>query len=135
MDAGVSVTIRIKRQAPGREQHPQHADQHERGAHTCGNLGIRIASSADEVEAAQALRYRVFYEEMGAAPRPEVKASRRDFDEFDGAVMPNLEALVEKVVAACLEICPLPAGPPTETLMPAPGAAATFAPTRRAARC
>ena len=31
-----------------------------------GNLGVRIASDPDEVDAVQALRYRVFYTEMGA---------------------------------------------------------------------
>ena len=48
-----------------------------------GKLGVRIASSAEEVDAAQALRYRVFYEEMGAAPSPEAAALHRDRDEFD----------------------------------------------------
>ncbi len=49
-----------------------------------GNLGVRIAQSMAEVEAAQALRYRVFYEEMGAIPSPEALATRRDADRFDG---------------------------------------------------
>ena len=31
-----------------------------------GNLGVRIAVTAAEIDAVQALRYRVFYEEMGA---------------------------------------------------------------------
>ena len=31
-----------------------------------GNLGVRLAVTADELDAAQALRYRVFYQEMGA---------------------------------------------------------------------
>ena len=35
-----------------------------------GNLGVRIACSAAEVDAVQALRYRVFYQEMGAVPDP-----------------------------------------------------------------
>ena len=48
-----------------------------------GRLGVRIAETAAEVDAAQALRYRVFYEEMGAKPGPEVLASRRDRDAFD----------------------------------------------------
>ena len=32
-----------------------------------GNLGVRIAATADEIDAVQALRFRVFYGEMGAA--------------------------------------------------------------------
>ncbi len=48
-----------------------------------GNLGLRIAESAAEIDAAQALRYRVFYDEMGARPDPRTKAARRDADEFD----------------------------------------------------
>ena len=31
-----------------------------------GNLGVRLAVSAEELDAVQALRYRVFYQEMGA---------------------------------------------------------------------
>ncbi len=48
-----------------------------------GNLHARLAASADEVVAAQRLRYRVFYEEMGAQPTPQMAAVGRDFDEFD----------------------------------------------------
>jgi putative hemolysin len=48
-----------------------------------GNLGVRIAVSAAEVEAVQALRYRVFYDEMGATPDPASATIRRDRDEFD----------------------------------------------------
>jgi putative hemolysin len=46
-------------------------------------LEVRLATSSAEVEAAQRLRYRVFYDEMGAKPTPDMAASRRDFDEFD----------------------------------------------------
>jgi L-ornithine Nalpha-acyltransferase len=50
-----------------------------------GNLGVRIAETAAEVDAAQALRFRIFYEEMGAHPDAETRASARDRDEFDAA--------------------------------------------------
>ena len=49
-----------------------------------GNLGVRMAETAAEIDAAQALRYRVFYEEMGAKPDAVAMAARRDRDEFDG---------------------------------------------------
>ena len=48
-----------------------------------GNLGVRIACSAAEVDAVQALRYRVFYQEMGANPDQAATASHRDRDAFD----------------------------------------------------
>ena len=48
-----------------------------------GNLRIRLAEAPSEVRAAQALRYRIFYEQMAASPTPEVRAARRDFDSFD----------------------------------------------------
>ncbi len=48
-----------------------------------GNLGLRIATTPDEVDALQALRYRVFYDEMGAEPDAAAKLSRRDSDAYD----------------------------------------------------
>jgi putative hemolysin len=50
---------------------------------TAASLELRVAESAAEIEAAQALRYRVFYEELNAKPTPEMSALRRDFDSFD----------------------------------------------------
>ena len=49
-----------------------------------GNLELRLAKNSYDIEAAQKLRYRVFYEEMGANPSPQVKRLRLDYDEFDG---------------------------------------------------
>jgi L-ornithine Nalpha-acyltransferase len=48
-----------------------------------GSQQVRLALTAADIGAAQALRYRVFYEEMGAVPTPEMAAVRRDFDRFD----------------------------------------------------
>ncbi len=48
-----------------------------------GNLEVRLAENHDEIDAAQALRYRVFYQEMAARPSPETAKSRRDVDDFD----------------------------------------------------
>ena len=48
-----------------------------------GDLQVCIASSERDVEEAQALRYRVFVEEMGAHPTAEIKRLKRDFDDFD----------------------------------------------------
>jgi L-ornithine Nalpha-acyltransferase len=48
-----------------------------------GNLGVRVAATPGEIDAAQALRYRVFYEEMGAHPDAVMAATGRDCDAFD----------------------------------------------------
>ena len=48
-----------------------------------GSMEVRLAHSAAEIDAAQALRYRVFYDEMGATPSPEMAAIQRDFDCYD----------------------------------------------------
>ncbi len=48
-----------------------------------GSLEVRLAETDAEVEAAQRLRYRVFYEEMSAVPSPAMKEACRDFDRFD----------------------------------------------------
>jgi putative hemolysin len=48
-----------------------------------GNLGVRLATGAAELDAVQALRYRVFYQEMGAQADAAMVAAERDADEFD----------------------------------------------------
>lgn len=48
-----------------------------------GDLEVRLAKSADEVDWSQSLRYRVFYGEMAARPTPEMEKLARDFDDFD----------------------------------------------------
>ena len=48
-----------------------------------GRLGVRLATTPDEVDAVQALRYRIFYDEMGARPDPETARTGRDADRFD----------------------------------------------------
>ena len=48
-----------------------------------GSLEVRLATKAHEVDEAQALRYRIFYEEMSATPSPEMRERQRDFDHYD----------------------------------------------------
>lgn len=48
-----------------------------------GSLEVRLARSAAEVRAAQALRYRIFYGEMQATADPRTFLRRRDADAFD----------------------------------------------------
>lgn len=55
----------------------------ESGTLRSGDLEVRLANCAADIEAAQGLRYRVFYEEMSARATPAVAAQRRDFDRFD----------------------------------------------------
>ena len=48
-----------------------------------GPLQVRLAENAADIDAAQALRYRVFYETMGAHPLADMSRLRRDRDPFD----------------------------------------------------
>jgi len=48
-----------------------------------GHLGVRIAETEAEIDAVQALRWRVFYEEMRAEPSAAARALARDVDAFD----------------------------------------------------
>src|SRR4029079_4322269 len=50
---------------------------------TKANLTVRLADGAADVDAAQHLRYRVFYEELEARPDAEALAPRRDADRYD----------------------------------------------------
>jgi len=68
-----------------------------------GTLQVRLAESPEEVDAAQALRYQVFYEEMGAIASPETTASKRDADGMDACcqhllVLDHAREGTEKVV-------------------------------------
>jgi len=47
-------------------------------------LQVRLAETVADIDAAQALRYRVFYDEMGAQPTAEMARAKRDSDDFDG---------------------------------------------------
>ncbi len=47
------------------------------------SLHLRLAETLEEVEAAQSLRYRIFYEGTAAKATEEVAALERDFDAFD----------------------------------------------------
>jgi len=48
-----------------------------------GSLEVRLALTPKDIDALQALRFRVFYEECGATPSIEMKQRQRDFDNFD----------------------------------------------------
>jgi putative hemolysin len=48
-----------------------------------GNLGVRLAVDKAEVDAVQALRYRVFYQELGAKADADTARSLRDRDIYD----------------------------------------------------
>jgi L-ornithine Nalpha-acyltransferase len=48
-----------------------------------GRLRVRLATSSADIDAAQALRYRVFYEALGARPANGFAVGRRDVDRFD----------------------------------------------------
>lgn len=48
-----------------------------------GELEVRLATTMEEIEAAQELRYRIFYEEMAAKPSDETLRTGRDVDIYD----------------------------------------------------
>ncbi len=50
---------------------------------SAGGLEVRLAHGHAEVEAAQALRYMIFYGEMAAVPTPAMAEAGRDIDRFD----------------------------------------------------
>lgn len=52
-------------------------------AHRSGSLEVRLAHSDAEVAAAQALRYSIFFDEMGARPTDDARDARRDIDRYD----------------------------------------------------
>ncbi len=47
------------------------------------NLEVRLARDEADMDAAQSLRYRVFYEEMGAKPSLRCRNLARDINPFD----------------------------------------------------
>lgn len=47
------------------------------------NLQVRLAANAADIDAAQALRYRIFHEELGASQAPHDTSHQRDVDAFD----------------------------------------------------
>ncbi|MEI6417973.1 MAG: GNAT family N-acyltransferase [Sphingomonadales bacterium] len=51
--------------------------------HSAGPLTVRLAAGPAEIAAAQALRYQIFYDEMGARPSAAMAAERRDIDDYD----------------------------------------------------
>jgi L-ornithine Nalpha-acyltransferase len=48
-----------------------------------GTLEVRLAKSQEEIGAAQEIRYRVFFEELGARSSTASETDRRDSDRFD----------------------------------------------------
>ena len=48
-----------------------------------GGLSVRLAQTELEIEAAQSLRYRIFYKELGASESLLHAVTQRDADEFD----------------------------------------------------
>jgi L-ornithine Nalpha-acyltransferase len=67
---------------PGRAAGSDQSDEPDQDLRA-GNLGARIARSAAEIDAVQALRFRVFYQEMGATPDAASAGAGRDRDSFD----------------------------------------------------
>lgn len=47
------------------------------------NISVKVTRDPQEIEAAQRLRYQVFYEEFAAKPNSQMALARLDFDDFD----------------------------------------------------
>jgi len=64
---------------------PQHLNQPhiEKVSFQAGPYEVRLAETADDIKAAQALRYRVFYQENQGTPTPEMIDAGREIDEWD----------------------------------------------------
>ena len=65
-----------------------------------GNLQVRLAKTAEEVETSQRLRYRIFCGEMGGKASPEIQAQQRDFDKYDNVCDHLLVLDMEKTTTA-----------------------------------
>lgn len=61
----------------------QRADAFCNNPIVAGSTELRLARCESDIRAAQDLRYRVFYEEMGAIASPETAALKLDWDIFD----------------------------------------------------
>jgi L-ornithine Nalpha-acyltransferase len=61
-----------------------------------GSLEVRLAAKAKEIRRAQRLRFKVFYDEMLAAPTPASLIWRRDVDEYD-AICDHLVVVDDEV--------------------------------------
>lgn len=59
------------------------ADTTDPFTHRAGDLEVRLATSNDEIAAAQRLRYRIFFEEQGARATEEARVSGLDLDAYD----------------------------------------------------
>lgn len=76
---------------------------HAPAIHRAGLLDVRLAASEAEIAAAQALRYQIFYDEMGARPSAAMARQRRDIDPYDAVcdhllVIDHADALRPRVV-------------------------------------
>lgn len=60
-----------------------HAPTSAKLSFQAGPYQVRLAATAAEIAAAQALRYQVFYQENHGSPTPEMVATGREIDEWD----------------------------------------------------
>ncbi len=75
MEPMTTIIQKMPTMAPKTDTHPP--------SQFFGSMEARLAETESEIIAAQNLRYRIFYDEMGATPTPEFKKSQRDFDKYD----------------------------------------------------
>jgi putative hemolysin len=73
----------VEQSAPGAPVKRVFRSLHDLGELKAGTMEVGVASDPADIAAAEELRYRVFFEEMGAPITPELKQTRRDKDAFD----------------------------------------------------
>lgn len=79
MDAFITIA---KDTIPIISSHPLRP-KYDLGDLRAGNMEVFVAGAPADIEASQALRYRVFMEEMGAKPTDAMRQRKCDFDAFD----------------------------------------------------
>lgn len=80
---GQDIAVLIANDAPDTLDKPLTFKPVGRSLARSGRLDVRLATREDEIEAAQALRYEVFFEGGSATPCAYSMLTRRDTDRFD----------------------------------------------------
>ncbi len=80
---GSGLAFRSEREAGGSENFVLGFMMGVLGDLRAGALEVTLATTEEEIAAALTLRYRVFYDEMGAKPSDAMAARGQDFDAFD----------------------------------------------------
>lgn len=96
--------------------HPTQTEPPADALGVMGRLEVRLARNGDEVDACQALRYRIFSSEFGARFDPQAAARKRDRDPFDAycdhlvVIDHGIDAPVREQIVGTYRLCTHTAG-------------------------